>query len=116
MKAQDRYLKFVRWEEADGLYVGLSTDSRISQMDGGGMEDFRAAGGSPWRCTAIPRGGTRPSEGESRGSGAAGRFGVRREGMEYRFEFDHEFEFEAGDPPREGTRPANALAGGRVPV
>ena len=22
MRAQDQYLKFVRWEEADGLYVG----------------------------------------------------------------------------------------------
>jgi predicted RNase H-like HicB family nuclease len=26
MKAQDRYLKFVRWEEADGLYVGYCPD------------------------------------------------------------------------------------------
>jgi predicted RNase H-like HicB family nuclease len=26
MKAQDQYLKFVRWEEADGLYVGYCPD------------------------------------------------------------------------------------------
>ena len=26
MKAQDRYLKFVRWEEADDLYVGYCPD------------------------------------------------------------------------------------------
>ena len=26
MNAQDRYLKFVRWEEADGLYVGYCPD------------------------------------------------------------------------------------------
>jgi hypothetical protein len=26
MKAQDRYLKFVRWEEADSLYVGYCPD------------------------------------------------------------------------------------------
>ena len=26
MKAQDRYLKFVRWEETDGLYVGYCPD------------------------------------------------------------------------------------------
>jgi hypothetical protein len=26
MKAQDRYLKFVRWEEADQLYVGYCPD------------------------------------------------------------------------------------------
>ena len=26
MKAQDRYLKFVRWEEADGMYVGYCPD------------------------------------------------------------------------------------------
>lgn len=26
MKAQDRYLKFVRWEEEDGLYVGYCPD------------------------------------------------------------------------------------------
>lgn len=26
MKAQDRYLKFVRWEEPDGLYVGYCPD------------------------------------------------------------------------------------------
>ena len=26
MKAQDRYLQFVRWEEADGLYVGYCPD------------------------------------------------------------------------------------------
>ena len=26
MKAQDRYLKFVRWEGADGLYVGYCPD------------------------------------------------------------------------------------------
>ena len=26
MKAEDRYLKFVRWEEADGLYVGYCPD------------------------------------------------------------------------------------------
>jgi len=26
MKAQDEYLKFVRWEEADGLYVGYCPD------------------------------------------------------------------------------------------
>ncbi|MCO5052512.1 MAG: pilus assembly protein HicB [Verrucomicrobiae bacterium] len=26
MKAQDQYLKFVRWEEDDGLYVGYCPD------------------------------------------------------------------------------------------
>lgn len=26
MKAQDRYLKFVRWDESDGLYVGYCPD------------------------------------------------------------------------------------------
>jgi predicted RNase H-like HicB family nuclease len=26
MKAQDQYLKFVRWEEEDGLYVGCCPD------------------------------------------------------------------------------------------
>ncbi len=26
MKAQDQYLKFVRWEEADGVYVGYCPD------------------------------------------------------------------------------------------
>ena len=26
MKAQDRYLRFVRWEEGDGLYVGYCPD------------------------------------------------------------------------------------------
>lgn len=26
MKAQDQYLKFVRWEEADSLYVGYCPD------------------------------------------------------------------------------------------
>ena len=26
MKAEDRYLKFVRWEEADQLYVGYCPD------------------------------------------------------------------------------------------
>lgn len=26
MKAQDQYLKFVRWEDADGLYVGYCPD------------------------------------------------------------------------------------------
>jgi hypothetical protein len=26
MKAQDRYLRFVRWEEADRLYVGCCPD------------------------------------------------------------------------------------------
>lgn len=26
MKAQDRYLKFVRWEEGDSLYVGYCPD------------------------------------------------------------------------------------------
>lgn len=26
MKAQDRYLKFVRWEEEDSLYVGYCPD------------------------------------------------------------------------------------------
>jgi predicted RNase H-like HicB family nuclease len=26
MKAQDRYLKFVHWEEADGMYVGYCPD------------------------------------------------------------------------------------------
>ena len=26
MKAQDQYLKFVQWEEADGLYVGYCPD------------------------------------------------------------------------------------------
>ena len=26
MKAQDQYLKYVRWEEADGLYVGYCPD------------------------------------------------------------------------------------------
>jgi predicted RNase H-like HicB family nuclease len=26
MKAQDHYLKFVRWEEADSLYVGYCPD------------------------------------------------------------------------------------------
>ena len=26
MKAQDQYLKFVRWEEADNLYVGYCPD------------------------------------------------------------------------------------------
>ena len=26
MKAQDQYLQFVRWEEADGLYVGYCPD------------------------------------------------------------------------------------------
>ena len=26
MKAQDQYLKFVRWEEADQLYVGFCPD------------------------------------------------------------------------------------------
>ena len=26
MKAQDRYLKFVQWEEADSLYVGYCPD------------------------------------------------------------------------------------------
>jgi hypothetical protein len=26
MKAHDRYLKFVRWEEADSLYVGYCPD------------------------------------------------------------------------------------------
>ena len=26
MKAQDQYLKFVRWEEADGLYAGYCPD------------------------------------------------------------------------------------------
>jgi hypothetical protein len=26
MKAQDRYLKFVRWEEVDDLYVGYCPD------------------------------------------------------------------------------------------
>ena len=26
MKAQDRYLKFVRWEEADRMYVGYCPD------------------------------------------------------------------------------------------
>lgn len=26
MKAQDQYLKFVRWEEEDGLYVGYCPD------------------------------------------------------------------------------------------
>ena len=26
MKAHDQYLKFVRWEEADGLYVGYCPD------------------------------------------------------------------------------------------
>jgi hypothetical protein len=26
MKAEDQYLKFVRWEEADGLYVGYCPD------------------------------------------------------------------------------------------
>jgi len=26
MKPQDQYLKFVRWEEADGLYVGYCPD------------------------------------------------------------------------------------------
>ena len=26
MKAQDQYLKFVRWEEADGLYAGYGPD------------------------------------------------------------------------------------------
>jgi predicted RNase H-like HicB family nuclease len=26
MKAQDQYLKFVRWEEKDGLYVGYCPD------------------------------------------------------------------------------------------
>jgi predicted RNase H-like HicB family nuclease len=26
MKPQDRYLKFVRWEEQDGLYVGYCPD------------------------------------------------------------------------------------------
>ena len=26
MKAQDQYLKFVRWEEADDLYVGYCPD------------------------------------------------------------------------------------------
>lgn len=26
MKPQDRYLKFVRWEEADGVYVGYCPD------------------------------------------------------------------------------------------
>jgi predicted RNase H-like HicB family nuclease len=26
MKPQDRYLKFVRWEEEDGLYVGYCPD------------------------------------------------------------------------------------------
>ncbi|HMO65927.1 MAG TPA: hypothetical protein PKE47_12025 [Verrucomicrobiota bacterium] len=26
MRAEDRYLKFVRWEEADGLYVGYCPD------------------------------------------------------------------------------------------
>ena len=26
MKAQDQYLKFVQWEEADGVYVGYCPD------------------------------------------------------------------------------------------
>lgn len=26
MKAQDQYLRFVRWEEMDGLYVGYCPD------------------------------------------------------------------------------------------
>ncbi|MCL4789064.1 MAG: type II toxin-antitoxin system HicB family antitoxin [Verrucomicrobia bacterium] len=26
MKAQDQYLRFVRWEEADGTYVGFCPD------------------------------------------------------------------------------------------
>lgn len=26
MKPQDRYLRFVRWEDADGLYVGYCPD------------------------------------------------------------------------------------------
>lgn len=26
MKPQDRYLKFVRWEDADGVYVGYCPD------------------------------------------------------------------------------------------
>ena len=26
MKAQDRYLKFVQWEETDGVYVGYCPD------------------------------------------------------------------------------------------
>ncbi len=26
MKAQDQYLRFVRWEEADGIYVGYCPD------------------------------------------------------------------------------------------
>lgn len=26
MKAQDQYLRFVRWEEADGIYVGFCPD------------------------------------------------------------------------------------------
>ena len=26
MKAQDQYLKFVQWEETDGLYVGYGPD------------------------------------------------------------------------------------------
>jgi predicted RNase H-like HicB family nuclease len=26
MKAEDRYLKFVRWEEDDGMYVGYCPD------------------------------------------------------------------------------------------
>lgn len=26
MKPEDRYLKFVRWEEADGMYVGYCPD------------------------------------------------------------------------------------------
>lgn len=41
MKAQDRYLKFVRWEDDDGLYVGYCPDlfPRGGVCHGGAEED-----------------------------------------------------------------------------
>ncbi len=71
MKAQDQYLKFVRWEEDDGLYVGYCPDlfpfggvchgsteedayRQLCALVAGEVEELRAAG------KELPAPSTRP--------------------------------------------------------
>jgi hypothetical protein len=91
---------------------------RASGADGFGR-GRRLRGGFQWPDASSqkripPGGGTRPSEGESRGQWGCGviRSATGRGGD--KLEIEHEFE--GGDPPGEGTRPSEGVSSYQIPV